>query len=725
MKMYVDVLVEIETKHLDKTFTYHVPKELEAEVMIGKRVLVPFGARELEGYILNIKNSSEMATKDLTNILDAEPILNDELLYLGKFMQKQTLSSLCSCYNTMLPKALKASQKSQIKVKKEIYLKLTASLDELLKEPITSAGRDVLSLFTNADAVLQAKANKVSASAVKTLLNKGFLVLEEREVYRYNLDSYQEEQPKKLNAEQQKAYEKITASFGKPQVFLLHGVTGSGKTEVYLNVIADCLKMGQEALVLVPEISLTPQFVERFSKRFPKQIAVLHSGLSNGEKYDEYRKIKRGEVAICIGARSASFAPFKNLGVIIMDEEQTDSYKQENNPRYFTLDILKERSKIHSCPLVLGSATPSLDTMAHAHKKIYAYLPLTKRANNASLPEIILVDMAEEMQARHPIISRELECLIIERLNKKEQIMLLLNRRGHSTTITCSNCGFTYRCPHCDITLTYHRTTKNLRCHYCGYTKYITDTCPNCQAKSLSYYGMGTEKLEEYLEEIFPTAKIVRMDRDSTANKGSHEKIIKDFQEHKYDILLGTQMISKGLDFPNVTLVGIIDADASLNIPDYKSNERTFALLSQASGRGGRAKKAGTVVIQTFNKENPVLQFVALNSYQKFYAYEMNIRKTLKYPPFYYLALLTIKSKDYEQASNEARKAKEFLSNNVSNETIVLGPATANLFFVNGIYHFEILLKYRFDDKIMPCLKELDEMILLNKKVTLDIDFHY
>ena len=333
--------------------------------------------------------------------------------------------------------------------------------------------------------------------------------------------------------------------------------------------------------------------------------------------------------------------------------------------------------------------------------------------------------MTEEVKNRHNILSEELECAIIEKINKKEQVMLLLNRRGHSTTITCSNCGYTYRCPNCDITMTYHKSSKNLRCHYCGYTKYIDDFCPKCHEKSLNYYGMGTEKLEEYLENVFPTAKIVRMDADSTTNKGMHEKIIKDFADHKYDILLGTQMISKGLDFPNVTLVGILDADASLNIADYKSNERTFALLAQASGRAGRSNKKGTVLIQTFMPENYVLQCVKNNDYAKFYQYEMNIRKTLKYPPFYYLVLLTFKSKDYESVSKEANKAKEFLNNKISKETIILGPTTANMFLVNGIYHFEILIKYRFDENLIKALKELDNLVLLNKKVTMDIDFNY
>lgn len=725
MKMYAEILIEIQNKHVDKTFTYKIPNNLEEKAIVGKRVLVPFGSKKLEGYILKLKNESDIETKEILDVLDDEPVLNKEMLDLGIFLQEKTLSSLCSCYNVMLPKALKASQKSNIKEKKVSYLKLTGDLEELLEKVSSSSQKDVLKLFLNEQEVLKSKANQVSASSVKTLLKNGFLVLEEREVYRYEINEEEKESKKVLNEEQEASFLEIKNSLGKKETFLLHGVTGSGKTEVYLALIEEVLKRGEQALVLVPEISLTPQFVKRFNARFPNKIAVLHSGLSDGEKYDEWRKIIRGEVSICIGARSASFAPFKNLGIIIMDEEQSESYKQENNPRYHALDVLIKRSETHSCPLVLGSATPRLYTMARAFKKVFKYLSLKKRAQNAILPEVRLIDMTEEVKNRHNILSEELECSIIEKINKNEQVMILLNRRGHSTTITCSCCGFTYRCPHCDITLTYHKSSKNLRCHYCGYTKYIDDLCPNCHEKSLNYYGMGTEKLEEYMENVFPTAKIVRMDADSTTNKGMHEKIIKDFANHKYDILLGTQMISKGLDFPNVTLVGIIDADAPLNIADYKSNERTFALLAQASGRAGRSNKKGTVLIQTFMPENYVLQCVKNNDYKKFYQYEMNIRKTLKYPPFYYLVLLTFKSKDYEIVSKEANKAKEFLNNKISKETVLLGPTTANMFLINGIYHFEILIKYRFDENLLTALKELDQMVLLNSKVTMDIDFNY
>lgn len=723
MNMYAEILVEIKSKHTDKTFTYHIPEYLVSDVLIGKRVVVPFGRQTLEGYVLNILDHSDIDTKDLIEVLDEEPVLNEEMLDLGREMSRLTLSSLSACYGAMLPKALKAKHGTQINKKYITFLKLTKSKEDILDNVSSSSQKDVINLFEDNLPLKKTIANKVSASSVKTLLKKGYLIEVEEEEYRYQLKKEEQEEEKILNPEQQEAVDAIVSSFESSNTFLLHGVTGSGKTEVYLQVIKKVLEQEKTALVLVPEISLTPQLVARFNKRFPGLIAVLHSGLSDAERYDEWRKILKGEASIVIGARSAVFSPLKNIGVIIIDEEHSESYKQENNPRYHATLMAKIRSNTHHCPLVLGSATPTLSSMARALKKRYIYLPLTKRANDAILPNIEIVDMAEEVKNRHPILSRELECKIIEKLNKNEQVMLLLNRRGHSTTITCSSCGFTYRCPHCDITLTYHKSSKNLRCHYCGYTKYIDEYCPKCHEKALNYYGLGTEKLEEFIENAFPRARVIRMDADATTRKGMYEKITTDFYEHKYDILLGTQMISKGLDFPNVTLVGILNADASLNIPDYRSNERTYALLSQASGRAGRNKTPGEVILQTFYPDNFILKCVKENDYMKFFKYEMNIRKTLKYPPFYFLTILKIKSKDYKEASNEAKKAKEFLESKLDKTSIILGPATASMFVVNNVYHFELLIKYRFDENLIPTLKELDELILLNSKVQLDIDF--
>ena len=724
MIMYADILVEIKNKHLDKTFTYKVPEEMSNKSLIGKRVLIPFGNKKLEGYVINTKNFCDIETREILSILDEEPVLNEELLELGKKMKEMTLSSLSSIYTAMLPKALKASVKAKVSKKMKTLLYLTENKNVILENTASKAVQNLMNLFEENLPVDKKEANKISSSAVKTLLKKGYLKELESEIYRYQPKTRIKEEKKVLNKEQEMAYKTIIHA-QNATTFLLHGVTGSGKTEVYLQVIEEILKRKQTALVLVPEISLTPQLVNRFESRFPTKIAVLHSSLSDGERYDEYRKIMREEVSIVIGTRSAIFAPLKNIGIIILDEEHSETYKQESNPRYHAIEVAKERSSYHKCPLVLGSATPTLNSFARAMKKVYTYLPLTKRAASSTLPTIHLVDMEEEMKKKHKILSQELECKMIEALSKNKQVLILLNRRGYSTTITCSNCGFTYRCPNCNITLTYHKKSNHLRCHYCGYTKYVNDTCPKCHEKAMNYYGLGTEKLQDYLENVFPTAKIVRMDADTTTKKGEYERIIDDFYHHKYDILVGTQMISKGLDFKDVSVVGILNADASLNIPDYKSNERTFALLSQASGRAGRAGTKGDVYIQTFYKENYVLKCIANNDYLSFAKYEMNIRKTLKYPPYYYLVVIHIKSRIYEEARKEATKVKEFIEKRFSPSTIILGPSVSNMMMLNRVYHFEILTKYKKDDRIKPVLEELDEIYLANRIVQIDYDFYH
>lgn len=716
--MYINVLTEIKNKKLDKTFTYKVPFSLENKIAIGKRVLIPFNHLTLEGYIVSLTDEAPFNPKEILEVLDEEPVLTEEMLILGKFLHEKTLSSLTSCYDAMLPKALKAKKGTNINIKKQSYLSLKMPYEEALKIAQNEKQKEIILAFKEQKEILKKEISLISSSAMNTLLKKDVLQETYKEKYRYEIKNSKATE-KTLNEEQQRVYEKIKQGFHTNKTYLLHGVTGSGKTEVYIKLIKDVLKEGKTALVLVPEISLTPQLIERFTGVFQTNIAVLHSGLSDAEKYDEWRKILKEEVSIVIGARSASFAPLKNIGLFILDEEHSSSYKQENNPRYHALDVILKRSETHHCPVLLGSATPSLSTMARAHKKVYEYVYLNKRAKDSVLPLVSLVDMVEENNERHPIISRLLENKIAEKLNKKEQIMLLLNRRGYSTTITCSSCGFTYRCPNCEITLTYHKKAHQLRCHYCGYTKYLDILCPNCHEKSLSDYGMGTEKLEEYLKKKYPLARLLRMDRDTTSKKGEHEKIIKDFQEGKYDILLGTQMISKGLDFPNVTLVGILNADASLNIPDYKSNENTFALLSQTCGRAGRGQHKGEVIIQTFNPDNYIMQCVSKNDYFSFYKYEMNIRKTLKYPPFYYLAILTFKNKDYQKTYAEATKAKEYLEKHLDESYILLGPTAANVLLINKIYHFEITIKYKNKESLIPLLKEL----YLYISVQLDIDF--
>ena len=720
--MYASILVEIKLKAFDKTYTYHVPDELKDKIALGDVVKVPFGKKNVEGYVLELQTvKPDFETRDVLEIVSEKPVLNEEMLKLGEYLKTITVSSLSACYAAMLPKALKAKEGVKVNKKYLTYLELNKDFNLNYLTPIQ---QKIIDLFYDKTKILKKEVMAINQSSVRNLIQKGVLIESKEEVARYNLEEKEDSSPKILNAEQLNAISKVQASFGIFKTFLLHGVTGSGKTEVYLQLINEVLKINKTAIVLVPEISLTPQFIKRFNARFYHQIAVFHSQLNDGERYDEWRKIEDGQAKIVIGARSAIFAPLKNLGLIILDEEHSDSYKQENNPKYQALKIAQKRCEYWSCPLLLGSATPSLDSMARAMKHVYEYLPMTKRASGA-LPFIKLVDMAKEAKKKRLILSEELELEIQKRLDNHEQVVLLLNRRGHSTFITCSSCGYTYKCPYCDISLTYHKSSKHLRCHYCGYTKFVDDNCPICHDDALNYLGLGTEKLEETIKKTFPLAKVVRMDADSTVHKNQLLEITNDFYQQKYDILLGTQMVSKGLDFPNVTLVGIISADASLAIPDYKSNERTFSLLVQASGRAGRSNKPGQVIIQTYNPHHPILMYAKDHNYQQYYLYEMKMRKLLKYPPYYYLVQIKLKGKKYNIVNQEILKAKAFLKQNLHEQTIVLGPALSNPFLVGGVYSFELLIKYRYDDKLLNTLQELDKIYISNNDVFVDIDLSY
>lgn len=721
--MYADVLVQYGVKSLDHTFTYHIPDELISELTVGMKVLVPFGSKEINGFVVNISNSiPEIEVKDIKSIITKELKLNEELMELGKYLSSKTLCTLIAAYQTMLPTSLKInnSKETYELKRKTIYLDVeTQEIEEYIEKNKRSRAQiETLEYLLENGSTLKSELN---ASAVKKLLSIG--IIKERTESIYRIDpgiAYEEENT--LNDEQNKCFEEIRNSFNQENVFLLHGVTGSGKTEVYMHLVSEVIKKDKCAIVLVPEISLTTQIVKRFYSRFGSDVAIFHSNLSDGEKFDEYKKIENGDVHIVVGTRSAIFTPINNIGLIIIDEEHSSNYKQDNNPRYHAIYIAKWRAHYHECPLILGSATPSLETMARAEKGVYKYLSLTKRIGNSKLPKIKIIDMQPEFRKKNMILSEELQIDIMNTLKRKEMVMILLNRRGYSTIITCASCGFTYKCPHCDITLTYHKTSNHLRCHYCGYTVINSNVCPNCHEDAIRDYGLGTEKLESYIKELYPSYRVVRMDADTTTRKGSHEKIINDIENGEYDIIIGTQMISKGFDFKRVTLVGIINADESLNIPDFRSGENTFSLLSQVSGRAGRSDLPGSVVIQTFNPDNKTLNFVAKHDYMSNYKYEMDIRKKLKYPPYYYLVSLKVISKDYSSASKEATKVAEYLRKHLSNTTIILGPSTANVFKINNYYRFQIVIKYRFDDKLMDVLKFIDNQYILNKTTNIEID---
>ena len=716
--MFIDVIVELKAKTLDKTFTYKVPNNLINDIKIGKRVKVPFGKQKLEGFVLDIKNDLEVdyEIKDILEIIDEDPVLNEEMLELGKYISKKTMSTLISSYQTMLPAALKAHKDFVVNKKYDTYIEL---IDKSY-EPKNDNQKEIIDLLKN-NKVLKSEISKISISSLNTLLKKEVIKEIKVETYRINNEISTSDKKVNLTSDQKNIIEKVKMNLNTFKPFLLHGVTGSGKTEVYLNIIEEVLKNGKEVIVLVPEISLTPQMVNIFRSRFKNSIAILHSALSDGEKYDEWRKIERKEVSIVIGARSAIFAPFTNLGLIILDEEHSDTYKQENNPKYDSIDIAIKRAKTFNCPVLLGSATPSIESYTRARLGIYELLELTKRINN-TVPDIKIVNMKDEIRLGNKIISSKLKSCINECLEKIEQVILLLNRRGYSTTVTCSDCGYVMKCPNCDIPLTYHKNGNKLNCHYCNYTTYKPKKCNSCGSEDISSYGLGTEKVEEEIKKIYKDAKTIRMDIDTTKRKGSHEKIIKDFKNKKYNILIGTQMISKGLDFEDVTLVGVLNGDMTLNIPDFRSAERTFDLLNQVAGRAGRVSKPGKVLIQCFNINHYSIVYAAKNDYKSFYKEEINIRKKLNYPPYCSICLIKIIGNEYNYLINEANKIKDYLIKNKN--LIILGPSLSNLPKINNKYYVQIVLKYKHLSKVYNSINFVKNKYVKSTKMVIDIDFN-
>lgn len=721
--MVCECLVELEHVFIDKTFTYKINKEQLPILKVGMRVVVPFGKQTLEGFVLKIYENKDVSLenklKEIISIVDTYPILNEELLTLGKYISKTTLCSLMTSYQAMLPKALKAKKKVNMTPKYDTYICINYGMyNNDIK--FNASQEKILELLKENKKVKKEVLNKISVSSVNTLLKKNILLEEKEENYRYNLIN--EEKIKfNLNEEQQKVYKEIFNSINTNETFLLYGVTGSGKTNVYMKVIEDVIKNNKTAILLVPEISLTPQIIKRFTSYF-SNIAVLHSGLSDGEKYDEWRKINEGKVNIVIGARSAIFAPLKNIGVIIIDEEHSQTYKQENNPRYNAIDIAKERCKYHNCPLILGSATPSLESFARAKKNVYKLLELKNRYNNNTMPKVEIIDMNKEFKKASGYFSNTLIDQIKETLERKEQVILFLNRRGYSSFLTCSSCGYVEKCPNCDISLTYHKSSNMLRCHYCGYATKRKKLCPKCQ-EEFKDYGIGTEKVEEELKSLIKDAKIIRMDVDTTTTKNAHSKIINSFLEEKYNILVGTQMIAKGLDFPNVTLVGVLNADIGLNFPDFRSSETTFSLLNQVLGRSGRGNKEGKVLIQTFNPEHYAITYTKNHDYLGFYNEEMKIRKILKYPPYYYICSIKIISKDYNLASKSSYDVVNYLKQNIKNE-IILGPSVCNVFKLNNNYRFQIIIKYKDVNNILEYLTNIEHHYFNKKDIKVEIDFN-
>ncbi|EGP4919586.1 TPA: primosomal protein N' [Enterococcus faecium] len=719
------------------------------------------------------EESAIPSLKAVIRLLDLAPVVNEELLSLADYMKKITYAFKITCLQTMLPSVMKAEydkliypladtpevqvlfdqreviswkeaeeegslsqlirwrQEQLVDIKYEVHTRNKVKTIRLVRSLLTKKQIEeewaklrqnakkqkelllCLSELSQEEPIAYFKNKGISTAVLNQGKEKGWLEFIESERYRdpYKDRVFDQTTALELNAEQKNAVEQIITAGQqqKDQVFLLEGITGSGKTEVYLQAIADVLSENKTAIMLVPEIALTPQMVERFKGRFGESVAVLHSGLSQGEKYDEWRKIEREEAQVVVGARSAIFAPLKNIGLIIIDEEHESSYKQDETPRYHARDLAIWRSKYHHCPIVLGSATPSLESRARAQKGVYQLLQLNHRAKAAAqLPAIEIVDMREEFQNhRTSTFSANLQEKIQNRLDKKEQTVLLLNRRGYSSFVMCRDCGFVLPCPNCDISLTLHMDTRSMRCHYCGHEEPIPNRCPNCGGNKIRYYGTGTQKVEEELRELYPQARILRMDVDTTRRKGAHEQILQKFGAKEADILLGTQMIAKGLDFPEVTLVGVLNADTSLNLPDFRSSEHTFQLLTQVSGRAGRAEKAGEVVIQTFNPQHYAIELAKKQNYEQFYQQEMHVRHRGGYPPYYFTVKITASHPEEQVAAKKIFQIANQLKEVLSPQSLLLGPTPSMILRVKNRYYYQLIIKYKHEPNLPHVLDEI------------------
>lgn len=792
--MIAKVIVDVPTSQTDRLYDYKIPEKWVNIAEKGMRVIVPFGKRKVQGFIVKIqKDSSAVKLKSIEQFLDVEPVLTNELIDLGFWLSDHTLCFTITAMQAMLPAALKVIYNKYVQVKnfehlppevKKIFMKnqyvsvlelknassvqfryikkllkqghlevmteikerttqkvvkiirpavdkkiLIREMDKLDKR--ATKQRTTLQWFIDNDKNIPLqqllKTLNVSRSVIASLVKKQLLVETVQQVYRepYASLSGNLSQPLPLTNAQKKAIAPILAAVAKEkqETFLLHGVTGSGKTEIYLQSIAAVLQKGKEAIVLVPEISLTPQMVKRFKERFGDEVAVLHSGLSSGEKYDEWLKIQRKQVKVVVGARSAIFAPFENIGMIIIDEEHESSYKQEENPRYHAREVAEWRSRYHQCPLLLGSATPSLESYARSVKGVYHLLELNERVYSQKLPDVITVDMREQLrEGNRSIYSKQLVESIREALEKKEQCVLLLNRRGYSTFIICRDCGYVAECPHCDISLTYHKKRQLVKCHYCNYEESVPTLCPECNSKHIRFFGTGTQKAEEELLKIIPEARVIRMDVDTTSHKGAHEKLLTAFANQQADILLGTQMIAKGLDFPNVTLVGVISADTMLHLPDFRSAERTFQLLTQVAGRAGRHHLAGKVIIQTYTPEHYSIRLASRHHYHAFFNREMYIRKAHAYPPYYFLTSIVISHTELMKVVAVSEQISKILKNHLSKHAIVLGPAACVIPRLKNRYRYRCMVKYKNEPKLNETLKIILSYFKNERDLLISID---
>ena len=742
--MVAEVIIQSNAKELNKTFDYNVPDSLENTIKIGSRVLVPFGNMKTleDGFVIGLKQSSEYKLKDISSV--QENYIDENKIMIAEWMSNRYFCNIADCLKLMLPPGKRTKiLTNRIKKKKQLYVTLKKDKEEIEKDienKKIKADKQirVLNFLCDNEGAFVTEIEvftDTTKAVIDNLEKKGYVEIAEKQIERnpFIHKVTTKSSKKELTVEQQNAYDKINDAM-KEQLFsefLIYGVTGSGKTEIYLQLIENCLKNDKSSIMLVPEISLTPQTVDRFIARFGEdKIAVLHSKLSIGEKYDQWNKIERGEAKIIIGPRSAIFAPVNNLGLIVIDEEHDSSYKSETTPKYSAKEVARYIARQNNICLVLGSATPDIETYFKAEKQEINLLELKNRANNSKLPDVKVIDLREEiLSGNKSMISRELHNEIETNLKNKKQTILFLNRRGFSTFIMCRDCGYTVKCKNCDITLTYHLNTNKLKCHYCGFETNAVTICPECKSNNIRYFGTGTQKLEAEINKMFPTAKTIRMDVDTVSKKNSHEEILDRFKNENIDILIGTQMVVKGHHFPNVTLVGVIAADGSLNIDDFRANEKTFQILTQVAGRAGREQEKGRVIIQTYNPDNFSIECSKEQNYDLFYETEIKLRKQLKYPPFCDIITICISSEDEKTTIETIKKLHTYLKKKIKTDNIgviLYSPLPAPIDKIKNKYRWRMIIKCKFGEDIVKfingMLEEYNKYKKNNTKISIALN---
>ena len=737
--MFAEVIINSNAKALNRVFDYEVPNDLEKKIHIGSRVFVPFGrSGKLEdGFVIGIKDTSDFECKQVSKIEEKQS-LTEFNINLAKLMSRKYFCNISDCIKLMLPPGTgNKLHTKRAKEKTGNFVFLLKDREEILEDienGIIKSDKHirVLNFLIDNDGIylpdLEAIC-EITSSVIKTLEKKAYLEIAEKQVVRNPFVNKKIERDikKNLTEEQKKAFNgiKFFIDNNEYSTNLIYGITGSGKTEIYMQLIEEVLNKNKKALVLVPEISLTPQMVNRFLSRFGETIAVLHSRLSIGERFDEWNKIKNGKANIVIGARSAIFAPIDNLGIIIIDEEHDQSYKSDSTPVYNAKDLAIFLAKQNEIPLVLGSATPDITTFYQAKNRDINLFTLTKRANEMNLPEVKIVDLREDLKyGNKSMFSFKLKEEMDNNIKKGKQTILFLNRRGYSTFVMCRNCGFILKCKNCNIPLTYHSASRNLKCHYCGFEEKPVSICPSCGSDKIKYFGTGTQKVEEEIKKIYPDSSTIRMDIDTVSTKNSHEEILDKFKNENINFLIGTQMVVKGHHFPNVTLVGVIAADSSLNTEDYRAHEKGFQTLVQVAGRSGR-EEPGKVIIQTYNPDNYVLKDVKKQDYDKFYDEEIKLRKMLNYPPFCDIILVKFSGENLSEIRKISNLVYERLDKNKFEDMFVYNPVPSPIDKIKNKYRWRIIIKCKLKNNVIDLINyaiNMDNIKNKNTSIVVDIN---